>query len=190
MNPSPTTIEDIADIQTGYVFRGRLQETEGGNVQVIQNKDLADGHLNLDSLSTVSIPDRGKQWRVRKGDIILRTRGTDAAVAVIRQDPPRDTIAAAPLMVIRVTDTAKADPAFVAWQMAQPAAQEYLQLRAQGTSIRTISKAVVAKMPLELPAADRQQTVAEIAALAADIKRLTHTLADKEAAYINTLLTR
>lgn len=190
MKKKQILLADIAEIQTGYVFRGRLTEDPDGNVQVIQNKNLADGKVDLSGLSTVSIPARGNQWRVRRGDILLRTRGNDIGVAVVEQEPQQETIAASPLMLIRVKDAEQTDPAFLAWLLAQPAAQAHLNFFAQGTSVRVINKAAAESIPLSLPDKARQQLMAEINSLSAEIRRLTHELADREAAYINTLLTR
>lgn len=189
MSDFDTELSDIAEIQTGYVFRGKVTETPDGNVQVIQSKNLADGRIDLNELSTVSIPDRGNQWRVHKGDILIRTRGNDIAVALVTEEPPRDTIAAAPLTLIRLTDTESADPAYVAWALAQPDTLAYLKSAARGTAITTISKTALARTPLLLPDIEEQRLAGEIATLSADIRRSTHRLAELEAAYINALLT-
>lgn len=188
MKTRETTLGEIADIKTGYVFRGRVQEDPAGNVRVIQNKDMAAGQVNLEGVATVSVPDRGTLGRVQRGDILLRSRGTAPDVALVGQEPEKDTILASPLMRIRITDPAVADPGYVAWLLGQEAAQEYLRGSSRGSTLPVITKSEVEKLPLVLPPAAYQQRVGEIAALSAEVQRLTHELADKEAAYVSALL--
>lgn len=190
MKHSPILLGKLADIRTGYVFRGKIREDAAGNVSVIQNKDLTPGRVELSTLTPVSIPDRGNLWRVHKGDILLRSRGADAAVAVVAEEPPSPAIAASPLLHIRLREGAPATPPYIAWLLAQPAAQDFLRSNAIGSTIRTISKGVAERLPLELPPLEQQNLIAQIAALSTEIQHLAHLLADKEAAYINTLLNR
>lgn len=190
MNKTQTILGEIADIQTGYVFRSKVQSEPNGNLRVIQSKNLADGCISRFGQSRVNIPARGKLWRVQEGDILLRSRGNDIGVAVVEDEPQEETIVAAPLMLIRVKDKEKTDPAFLAWLLSQPEAQGYLNGQARGTALPTITKAALESTPLVLPDIARQRLIAEITTLSAEIRRLTHMLADSENDYINALLTR
>lgn len=183
-----TPLHRVADIQTGYVFRSRITEAPNGALRVIRNTDLRMGHVSLQDNVRVDIPDRGNQWRLRRGDILLRTRGQDTAVALIPKTPDEETIAAAPLTVIRVRQPETTDSAYLAWQIAQSDVQRYLNLAAQGSAIPTVNKRVIEQIPLHLPPIEEQRRIAEIATLSADLRRLTHRLADLEAAYIDSLL--
>lgn len=188
MDAHVVKLSEVAEIQTGYVFRSKIEESPDGNVQVIRNTDLTAGHVSTASPAIVNIPDRGKQWRVRRGDIILRSRGADTAVAVVTEEPARETIVASPLLLIRVTQPEQFDPAYVAWELAQAPAQQFLEQHARGSMLRTVTKALLESTPLRPCPLARQGQIAEIAQLSAEVQRLTHELADKEAAYINTLL--
>lgn len=191
MKATKKKIGELVDIQTGYVFRGKSETSGKGNVRVIQNRDINDGAIHFAKLEKVNFPDRGKQERVRKGDIIFRSRGASFCFVQVTEDPGQDeVIVASPLQLIRVKDTKEVDPAYLAWAFQQDGCQVQLEAKALGTMIRTVSKSALEDVEIALPTVERQRKIVEIATLAAEIKRLSMELAEKQEAYVKAILNK
>lgn len=190
MKTTTKTIGELVDIQTGYVFRGKPETSEKGNVRVIQNRDINSGLIDFAKLEKVNFPDRGKQERVRKGDIIFRSRGASYAFVLVTEAPEEDVVVASPLQLIRVKDSKVVDPAYLVWLLSQDDRQAEIESLAQGIAIRTVPKAALEGMEIDLPPAERQRKIVEIATLSAEIKRLSIELAEKQDAYVQATLNK
>ncbi|MBM3146279.1 MAG: restriction endonuclease subunit S [Actinobacteria bacterium] len=149
----------------GYTFRSGLEDEAQGAMRVIQTKDLGDdGIVAHDSLfrTTLSVP---QAQRVRAGDIVVRSRGGKATSALVASDPG-DTVVAAPLLRVRVTDP-RVTPAYLNWYINQPPTQAYLAKRAEGTHMKMISKIMLEGLPVLVPSAARQERIIRLAGLSA-----------------------
>lgn len=183
-----TTIGEVAEIRAGYTSRGRMECDPEGVVAVIQNKDIADGRVNLSGLERLSLAEGTTMNRVHGGDIVFRTKGASFCFVLVEQEPERETIVAAPLFLMRVREGAGADPAYLAWLLSQERMQAVLNSVAQGTLMKVVSKSALEKLELTLPPMEEQRRVAEIARLSAEVCRLTHELAEMKAAYVQAKL--
>lgn len=183
-----TTIGDVAEIRAGYTSRGRMECDPEGAVAVIQNKDIADGRVNLSALERLPLAAGTTMNRVHGGDIVFRTKGASFCFALVEQEPERETIVAAPLSLMRVREGAGADPAYLAWLLSQERMQAVLNSVAQGTLMKVVSKSALERLELTLPPMEEQRRVAEIARLSAEVCRMTHELADMRAAYVQAKL--
>lgn len=191
MKAAGTTLSDLVSIKTGYVFRGKPEVSEDGNVRVIQNRDINDGVIDLAKLEKVTLPDSGRRESVRKGDIIFRSRGASFSFVQVTEDPGKDeVIVASPLQLIRVKDTKAVDPAYLVWALSQEDRQAEIESLAQGVVIRTVPKAALEGLEIDLPPVERQRKIVEIATLSAEIKRLSIELAEKQDAFVQATLNK
>lgn len=154
---------------------------------MVQNKDIADGRVNLSALERFALTAGTTMNRVHCGDIVFRTKGTSFCFALVADEPERETIVASPLSLMRVREGA-ADPAYLVWLLSQERAQAVLSSMAHGTAVKVVSKAALEKMELTLPPIGEQRRVAEIASLSAEVCRLSHELAEMKAAYVQAKL--
>ncbi|HDS0922500.1 TPA: restriction endonuclease subunit S [Stenotrophomonas maltophilia] len=156
-------LADIASIRQGHPFRGAISAIADGPVRVIQLKNLsASGvHDPNDLLRTRLHPRKTPDW-VQEGDVLLAARGVHP-IAVLLCNPPADTVCSPHLYVIRVNDHERVMPAFLAWQLNQQRAQEYLRRQAAGSRQQSLRKAAVEVMHVHLPPLTYQQRIVSIA---------------------------
>ncbi len=176
----------IADISMGQSFRGRLVPDAGGDVRVIQMKDL--GHdRGLAEADLIRLDEPGVRERnyVQRGDLFFRSRGQTNTAVLLERDLS-DTVVAAPLYRIRVRETIL--PEYLLWCLNLPASQAWLASHARGTAVKIIPRQSVAEFELELPPIEIQQKIAEIVNLAETEQRLMLVLADKRKQYMDGIL--
>jgi len=104
----------IADVSTGYPFRKKVESEEGGDVVLVQIKDL-DGAEGVTASGAVTLRDDGGKYRkylLQAGDLLFQSRGSRHPVAVV--EPDIRGIAATGLHTIR-PHPQKVLPAYLAW---------------------------------------------------------------------------
>jgi len=166
-----TKLSDIASIRQGHPFRGAITAFPDGPVRVIQLKNLsASGvHNPCDLLRTRLHPRKAPDW-VQEGDVLLAARGAHP-LAVLLCNPPADTVCSPHLYVIRVSDHERIMPAFLAWQLNQEGAQEYLRRQSAGSRQQSLRKAAIEELRVQLPPLLLQQRIVSIAR-AAQLEKL------------------
>ena len=178
---------DIASIKTGYPFRTRLKTTESGGFSVIQMRNLRNGTVDCSDLAKTDIHNASENNLARRGDIILRSRGSGTHSAIIREDPGK-AVVASPLLVIRVKNRDEVLPEYLHWYLNEREAQNHMARHATGTIINIINKRALTELTVPLPSLAVQQNIADIAALAAQEQTLLATLAKKRRQIISLQL--
>lgn len=167
-------LKDIASVQLGHSFRAGVSPHRDGSVRVVQMRDLrSDGIVDLKSPDRVEIAPPDHQW-LRRGDILVRSRGDSVSSAIVDAQADR-VVAAAPLLVIRVTSQLVL-PHYLNWFINQRPSQGYFAKNMEGSNVKMISRGALESLPLDLPSLDRQQTLVELAGLAAREKQLVTTI--------------
>ncbi len=183
-----TKLKTLATVQMGYSFRSRLEASKGGNVAVIQMKDLLeDNTVDCDDLVKIDMETVKVHHLARKGDLVFRSRGLTTTAAILLKDPGKAVIAA-PLLRIRVTKTDQILPEYLNWYIGQRDAQSFLNSRARGTTQKMISKQVIEDLEVVIPTMEKQKLIAELVFLSAREQTLLHILADKRERYLSAKL--
>lgn len=181
-------IKKLATVQMGYSFRSRLEASGGGEVAVIQMKDLLDDNtVGCDDLVKIDLDAVKEHHLAQRGDLVFRSRGSLTTAAVLLEDPGK-AVVAAPLLRIRVTKPDKVFPEYLNWYISQRDAQIFLTSRAKGTVQKMISKQAIEDLEVALPTLEKQKNIVELATLSAREQTLLYTLADKREQYISTVL--
>ncbi|MGH8036125.1 MAG: restriction endonuclease subunit S [Stenotrophomonas sp.] len=163
VEPSTLRLADIASVRQGHPFRGAIAEVSDGPVRVIQLKNVTASGLHEPHalLRTRLRPRKEPEW-VRHEDVLLTARG-NRPVAALLCSPPPDTVCTPHLYVIRVTSTCTVLPAFLAWQLNQPPAQEQLRRQSAGSRQKSVRKIAVEQLVLRLPPLAQQRRIVAIA---------------------------
>jgi restriction endonuclease S subunit len=181
-------IKQLATVQMGYSFRSRLEASRGGEVAVIQMKDLLqDNTVGCKKLVKIEMEIVKKHHLAQKGDLVFRSRGQITTAAILLEDPGK-AVVAAPLLRIRITKPDKILPKYLNWYISQRDAQIFLASRAKGTVQKMISKQTVEDMEVYLPTLEKQQHIVDLAKLSARERTILSTLSEKRDQYISTLL--
>ncbi len=181
-------IKELAAVQMGYSFRSRLEASAGGEVAVIQMKDLlSDNTVSCTNLLRINMKTVKEHHLVQRGDLVFRSRGHVTTAAILLEEPGR-AVVAAPLFRVRVTRPDTVLPEYLNWYISQRDAQIFLTSRARGTVQKMISKQVIEDLEVALPGLEKQKNIVELATLSTREKALLYTLADKREQYIGAVL--
>lgn len=180
---------DIAEVRTGYTFRSRLETDAGGDVAVVQMKDIDDANLiHPEGLARIQMPDLKERHLVQEGDLLFRSRGLTNSAALIGGGIGR-AVLAAPMLLIR-PNTEIVEPAYLQWFINHSATQAVLAGQAAGTDVKMIGKGVLDGLEVALPPLDRQRLIVEVAKLASIEASLLEKLKERRKALLEGILMR
>jgi len=181
-------IKQLATVRMGYSFRSRLEASRGGEVAVIQMKDLLqDNTVGCKKLVKIEMETVKEHHLAQKGDLVFRSRGQITTAAILIEDPGK-AVVAAPLLRIRITKSDKILPEYLNWYIGQRDAQIFLASRAKGTVQKMISKQAIEDLEVYLPTLEQQKNIVELAKLSARERTILNTLSEKRDQYISTVL--
>ena len=168
-----TRLADVADVRTGYPFRGKVMNDPDGSLAVVQMKDISDiGHLDAgESLQIREEPAHGRHLLLQ-GDVLLQSRGARFPAGIV--DTPIHGIAALGLHVLRPGD--RLLPAYLAWVMNHPATREALRGIARGSYIPFLSKGDLAQLQIPVPSIRIQHQIIQVARLEREAAQLSAQL--------------
>jgi restriction endonuclease S subunit len=180
-------LKDIAEIQSGYLFKSRIVHDKEGNVQVIQLKDMDDsGRLLPDHLAVVNMDSIKDKYYLKKGDILFKAKSNKNVAGVVN----RDLGIAVPTvhyLVVRVR-AAAVIPEYLAWFMNQKPARKFLEARSAGTTIPIVTKKVLENMEVIMPPVETQQKVVAVSHLFLKEKEIMEQLIGKRKEFVEESL--
>lgn len=157
-------LRQVASIRMGYPFRSRLLHDPAGSTAVVQMKDVDDGNqLRTEGVFRVNLSQVRQPHLLRPGDLVFKSRGVTNSAAIVTVDTG-PAVLAAPMLLIRPGKSIL--PAYLYWYLNLPATRLALSARAEGTSVRMISKASLEDLDIPVPDLRKQQMITEIAKLA------------------------
>jgi restriction endonuclease S subunit len=179
-------LKDIADIRTGYQFRGKLEPEPPGRFAVIQIKDIDENlRLKVEQLARFR-PDRSpERYLVEPGDVLFLSRGHRMFAAAI-EEPPPDTVATSYFFILR-PKREEVRSGYLAWYLNQPVFQAELSLFVRGTSMPLISKSDIERFWIEVPPLNIQDTIAALDELSREERRLVTEIQAKRTGLIRAI---
>ena len=179
-------IEDLASVQTGYQFRGKVQPEIQGSHAVIQVKDLNPHGLgNPETLVRITPKGDANRYAVNRGDVLFLSRGKRNVSLPITKTYA-NTIATSYFFIIR-PDPSVVLPEYLAWYLNQPPAQTYFKRLARGSRMLLISKAVLQATPIQLPAIEIQQSVVKAHQLFQKERQILHEIGERRVALMRAI---
>ncbi|EJI87062.1 hypothetical protein AEST_01030 [Alishewanella aestuarii B11] len=172
-------LKQIATINAGYPFRGKIPEVPGAAMVAVQMKDvsLTEGIRWSDCLETELTGKREPDY-LTTGDILVAARGShnyavqvDQALATIG----KQAVAAPHFFVISLK---KKDilPEFLVWLLNQTPTQRYFEQNAEGTLTKSIRRSVLEDVPVVVPPLAKQRAIISMAATLRDEHKLIQKL--------------
>ena len=181
-------LKDIADVRTGYSFRSKLEPDLEGNVLVVQLKELsAKNKINISTAVKINMQDVSDNYLLQKDDLVFRSRGADSTAAIMGI-ASNNVILSAPFQRIRLRNTSKIIPEYLLWYINSKNAQTYFSTNKTGTSVSMISTAVLADLPVLVPALEIQKKIIEINILSEREIELQEELIRKKRLLTETVL--
>ena len=179
-------IGEIAIIQSGYQFRGKVEPDADGNVALLQIKDIEDRRrITPETLNRVEIEKSSEPYLINRGDVLFLSRGHKLFALAIEADMP-DTIASGYFYILRLL-TDQLRPAFLAWYINQAPFQEQLAQLSQGSHMPFVSKSKFQDLSIPIPALELQNIIVALSDLAEEEQSILRALSEKRAALINAI---
>jgi hypothetical protein len=180
-------ISELAiEVRPGYTIR----TTEKGLLlfpyRLLQIKDITkDGRIDPSDVRTVSLPKVSDRYLVQVGDVVLSGRGQRNQAAVYKGGF-EELVPGAQLWVIRVRPD-RMLPAYLAWYLNQPKAQQYLSGETHGTYIPMIHKEAVMNLEVPVPSLEVQRKIVAVHELALREQGALEKLKAKRAKLVSAL---
>lgn len=162
------TLVVLSSITAGYPLRGAVDALPAGEVAVIQMGNVSpDAGVDWEAVRRVTLPSERSTNFLAQGDVIFTTRGS-RNFALALEDVQGLAVCSPHFFVIRVSDTSRITPTFLAWQINQRPAQEHFQREATGSYILNIRREVVENLSLVIPPLAQQKAITALAKTASD----------------------
>jgi len=162
-----TTLENIASISTG-VFAKPVAE---GEIVYLQARHFDENGLLISELHPdLMADDISKKHILKPSDILFAAKGNKNFATVFEDQYPK-SVASTSFFVIRLSDN-KVLPEYLAWFMNNPITQLFLKSTALGSSIASISKAVLEKLEISVPDIQTQRVILKITSLRSQGKKI------------------
>ena len=161
------TLHHVAEVRAGFPFRGAVDDLPLGEVKIVQVRDIsASGVLDWSTVPMKALPKSRSADFLRAGDVLITTRGRRNEAAAL-PEPPGPSVAAANLFVIRLAKGSPLLPEFLAWQINQRPAQEYLTASATGSHVLNLTRPALEDLPITIPALKQQKLAIKLSECAA-----------------------
>jgi restriction endonuclease S subunit len=173
-----TPLGDVATISSGFPFRKKVESEPGGDLVLVQIKDVDDteGLSRAGEITLRSESGRYDRYLLRPGDLLFQSRGSRHPVAVV--ESAVRGIAASGLHVIRLTADAVL-PAYLAWWLNQPECQARLRNAvAHGTYVPFVSTSDLKNFAVLVPPLEMQRRIVEVDLLRRRERVLSQRLQD------------
>ena len=155
-------IADLATAFTGHTLRGRMENNPDGDCAIIQAKDLTTGG-GVQFRNTpykIFLQEIPPSQLLKKGDILLLSKGTNNK-ALLYDSQFTHAAATSAFTVLRLTTT-QLKPAFLAWYINSPQAQEYFGSQRAGTTTLNLSKKAIEELPVPVPPLLKQELMIKL----------------------------
>ncbi len=160
-------IKDIAIIQTGLFAKPEAK----GSIVYLQAKHFDENGMLRSSLHPDLKADNiTDKHLLRTGDVLFAAKGSKNFAAVF-EDHNEPSVASTSFFVIRLTER-NVLPEYLVWFLNHPATQKLLKGQAIGTSIASISKAVLEDLEISIPSIETQKAILQITNLRNTEKKL------------------
>jgi hypothetical protein len=164
-------LSEIADIQAGHPFRGKITEDRHSQDSVVQMKDVSPdgslGQLNWHNLVTARLEGRKSPVWLRPGHVLFVARGGRNFAVHVNEAPMRAVCGQLFFLInVKKGYEDKVLPRFVAWLINSTKAQRYFDADAQGVTQsyaqRNITRKVLEDLPIVLPSMDEQLKMTQL----------------------------
>ena len=173
-------LNKIAKIQSGYISRYRIVPNEDGSCLLMQAKDVDADQLSYRADALVRFSPRlsGKDWFLKRGDILFMARGV-RNFSVLIDKLPSNVLAAACFFVVRIGNS-EILPEYLSWYLNQLPVEKYLKrFSGRGVHMPVVRRAVLENIDIPLPPAETQKKVSELNKLLQTEQALYKKLAEK-----------
>jgi hypothetical protein len=173
-------LKKIANIQSGYISRGKIESRENGTHFLLQARDVDAERLTYKADNLVRFgPDLSrKDWVLKTDDVLFMTRGVRNYSILIKEIPDR-VLAAACFFIVRVSSDLLL-PYYLCWYLNQAQVKHYLSRHSgRGVHMPVVKRSVLENLNIPIPPIEVQVKIAELDVLLRNEMELLDKLAEK-----------
>ena len=173
-------LSKIANIQSGYISRGKIEPHKNGSHFLLQARDVDADCLTYraDSLIRFSPDLSRKDWLLKTDDVLFMARGV-RNYSVQISDTPDSTLAAACFFIVRVSSD-QVLPYYLCWYLNQAPVDHYLGRHSgRGVHMPVVRRSVLESIDIPIPPLEVQSKIAELDVLLRKELELFDKLAEK-----------
>ena len=173
-------LKTIAKIQSGHISRGRIEPLDDGDFHLLQarNVDAESLSYRVDTMVRFNPTKSGKDWVLKKGDLLFMARGARNFTLLI-EELPDDVLAAACFFIIRIKSR-QVMPEYLFWYLNQEPVAHYLhRYSGRGVHMPIVKRDVLENIDVPVPPLETQKRVTQMAVLMKKEQLLLQELAHK-----------
>lgn len=155
-------IVDLVNAFTGHTLRGRMENDPNGDCAIVQAKDLTtSGVVKFRATPyKIALKQVPSAQLLQRGDILVLSKGTNNKALLYDAQFP-NAAATSAFTVLRITNN-QIKPAFLAWYINSPQAQEYFSTQRAGTTTLNLSKKAIEELPVPVPPLLKQELMIKL----------------------------
>ena len=174
---------DVAELRTGFTFRGKIEEVQSGNAQVVQIKDVRQSQAvpGNDSLVLEHLPQILWEGRsnafIEPNTVLLPSRGGYFRATFAADVDGKLPVVASSQFLLLTAKSSQVMPEFLCWSLNQPQMQRYIEeIASQGSRMPMLSTAAARELTLEIPPLATQNKILRLNRLWVKEQQLTQQL--------------
>lgn len=172
-------LKDIASIRAGYDFRGKILETPGSGIGVIQLRNCSlERGVDWQEIVETTVIEKSKTPWLTNGDILFAARGGRYYALTVRQPATAQfaaLLAAPHFYILRLNNDSI--PEFVTWQLNALPCRQYFESVAVGSAMKSIRRDALSKTPLYIPSIETQSQILNVVNAIYRERQLIETIA-------------
>lgn len=151
---------DLAEISSGFQFRGAIKTDPHGDVLTVQMSNVrADSPIPWADLSSVFLPKGSRPRFLQDGDVLFSARGLSNFAVVCNETPmDKPAVASQHFFLVRLS-TDEVLPDFIAWQINQKPIQSKLSIISDGGTQKAIPLKELKDITVVVPPLEYQRQV-------------------------------
>jgi hypothetical protein len=181
-------LNTIVFLMAGHPLRGSINNTPGGEVAVVQMKDVdPETGIQADQFYRVNLTGRKKPDYLRPGDILFVGRGYRIFAVLVEQEL-KQTVASPHFFMLRVKPETPVRPDYLVWYINQSRAQKYFSRHIAGSALPHINRQTLEDLPVILPPLQMQERIVNAHRCRLKEKALLEMLIEKKKHFLDELL--
>ena len=183
-------LKQIASINAGYPFRGKIPEVAASGVVAVQMKNItAQNEIHWASCIHTKLSGKREPNYLQAGDILVAARGNHYYAVLIHEEMFQariQAVAAPHFFVIRLRSD-NVLPGYLTWFLNQRPCQSYLEQNAEGTLTKSIRRSVLEDVTIAVPELSKQRTLIDLANTLGQEKKIVEQLLRNNERLMNTI---
>jgi hypothetical protein len=183
-------LKSIAILMAGQPLRGSIENVPGGDVAVVQMKDVDPEYgLQKDQCYRVNLTGRKKPDYLCQGDILFVGRGY-RTFAVLIDEGLQQTVASPHFFILRVKPETPVRSDYLCWYINHTRAQRYFAKHVAGATLPHINRQTLEGLPVSLPPLQTQELIVNAHRCRLKEKALLERLIETKKHFLDELLNK